>query len=206
MCFVDGFLWHIDPATGQHWLADDSDAEMSEAEVEAQVAGVTAAPEIVGTGTGTLETEDDILEAARALVTAEVRQVSSISSVPLIIASRNLRNPVDPRPPLAPNSIPHPQKWGNTLLFPKRKGIGWRVGSSLRVGLCLWPSLARQLACPRILCPVSPPSHHSHPVQADTTFTITVLILLRRRDPQPQDPHATKRGRLEWSTRMTRTQ
>jgi hypothetical protein len=206
MCFVDGFLWHIDPATGQHWLADDSDAEMSEAEVEAQVAGVTAAPEIVGTGTGTLETEDDILEAARAVVIAEVRQVSSISSVPLIIASRNLRNPVDPRPPLAPNSIPHFRKWGNTLFLPNRKGIGRRVGWSLRAGPRLWPSLTRQLVCPQILCSASPPSHHDRPVQPDTTFTVAVLILLQRRGTPPQDPHLTERGRLEWSTQMTRTQ
>lgn len=70
ICIVEGVSWYMDPATGRHWKAPDPDTEMSETEIEVAPSG---APEIVGTDgaeTGILETENHVLAAAQALITA----------------------------------------------------------------------------------------------------------------------------------------
>ena len=61
--------------TGQHWPVADSDTEMSEAEVEAEVSGEATAPVTAGTDnaeTEATETEADLLVAACAIIDAEV--------------------------------------------------------------------------------------------------------------------------------------
>ena len=77
ICFIGDVQWHVDPVTGRHWRAADSDAEMSEAEVEVQVSGEVTAPGTVETDTEEtegLETDDDPLAAAREVIRAEVRR------------------------------------------------------------------------------------------------------------------------------------